>query len=90
MTHPPEKSARLAKLKFRAWHRGTREADFMIGGFFDRYHEKWGDAEMQWFENLLEEDDVDIMAWALKSQPTPPIYAGPQMELMQKLDYVSI
>ena len=64
--------ARLARAKFRAWHRGTREADFMIGGFFDRYHAEWGEKELDWFEALLDEDDVDIMAWALEAQPVPP------------------
>ena len=28
----------LKALKYRAWHRGTREADMMIGGYFDRHH----------------------------------------------------
>jgi ribonuclease R len=26
--------ARLSRAKFRAWHRGTREADYLVGGFF--------------------------------------------------------
>ena len=73
--------ARIARAKFRAWHRGTREADFMIGGFFDRYHAQWNEAELRWFEALLDEDDVDVMAWALKTQPVPHTFAGPQMEL---------
>ncbi|MCK9544299.1 MAG: succinate dehydrogenase assembly factor 2 [Novosphingobium sp.] len=81
---------RLKRLRFRAWHRGTREADYMIGGYFDRYHETWGAAETDWFEALLEEDDVDVMAWALRTQAVPAQYAGPAMELMQKLDYVEI
>ena len=85
-----DSQARLARLKFRAWHRGTREADYMIGCFFDRFHGSWNDAEMAWFETLLEEDDVDIMAWALKTQSVPPEFAGPMMETMQKLDYVQI
>lgn len=83
-------ATRLARCKFRAWHRGTREADYMIGGFFDRYHEAWGEAELAWFEALLEEDDVDVMAWALQTQPVPEELAGVQMELMQRLDYVEI
>ena len=29
---------RLKRLRFRAWHRGTREADYMIGDFFDRHY----------------------------------------------------
>ena len=81
---------RKQRAKFRAWHRGTREADYMIGGFFDRYHEGWGEDELRWFEALLEEDDVDIMAWALKTQPTPARFQGDLIEKMQKLDYVDI
>ena len=62
---PMDRDARLKRLRFRAWHRGMREADMLIGGFFDRQHGGWGEAEMAWFEALLEEQDVDIMAWAI-------------------------
>src|ERR1700712_3209663 len=31
----------LRRMRFRAWHRGTREADYMIGGFYDRYAATW-------------------------------------------------
>ena len=85
-----EMSARLKRIQFRAWHRGTREADYMIGGFFDRYSSQWGEAEVAWFEALIEEDDVDVMAWALGTLEVPDEYAGAQMALMQKLDYVEI
>ena len=81
---------RMARCKFRAWHRGTREADFMIGGFFDRYADRWEEAELRWFEALLEEDDVEIMAWALGTQPVPERFAGAQMNAMRELDYVDI
>lgn len=89
---PNERSldTRLARAKFRSWHRGTREADYMIGGFFDRYHQSWTEAELAWFEALLDEDDVDIMAWALKTQTVPEHMANPQWELMMRLDYVEI
>ena len=81
---------RLARAKFRSWHRGTREADYMIGGFFDRYHAEWGEEELRWFEALLEEDDVDIMAWALKTLEVPLRFQGELIEKMQELDYVDI
>lgn len=87
---PADLASRFARAKFRAWHRGTREADYMIGGFFDRYHAEWSEAELAWFESLLEEDDVDVMAWALGTQAVPPALAGDQMAAMQRLDYVSI
>jgi len=82
--------ARKARAKFRAWHRGTREADYMIGGFFDRYGKGWDEAGLAWFERLLDEDDVDVMAWALGTQPVPAHFDGPLMQAMQKLDFVTI
>ena len=90
MSAAPEMSSRLARARFRAWHRGTREADLMIGGFFDRYHTAWDEPELAWFEALLDEDDVDVMAWALSARPAPATYAGPQLDALQRLDYVSI
>ena len=90
MTDMPTFDERLARAKFRAWHRGTREADYMIGGFFDRYSATWDEAGLEWFEDLLAEDDVDIMAWALKTQDVPEKFAGAQIDAMMKLDYVEI
>ncbi len=81
---------RLKRLRFRAWHRGTREADFMIGGFFDRYAEDWNDAQLGWFEALMNEQDVDIMAWAIGTQPMPARFEGRLMQAMQQLDYLPI
>lgn len=85
-----ENDVRLRRLHFRAWHRGTREADMMIGGFFNRHGAHWSPAELDWFERLLEQDDVDIMAWAIGKQPVPAEFAGPQMEAMMKLDFIEM
>jgi antitoxin CptB len=90
MSTPPSFEQRLARAKFRAWHRGTREADYLIGGFFDRYHAGWGERELAWFEALLEADDVEVMAWTLGTQAPPEPLAGELLALMQKLDYVEI
>ena len=79
---------RLRRLKFRAWHRGTREADYLIGCFFDRHHATWSAEEIDLFERLVEEEDVEIMAWALGTAPVPAAYAGPMMDAMIRLDYV--
>ena len=81
---------RLRRLRFRAWHRGTREADFIIGGFADRFAAGWSDDELRWFEALLEEQDVDVMGWAIGTIPVPAAFAGPMMDALQRLDYVTI
>jgi antitoxin CptB len=85
-----ETDARLKRLRFRAWHRGTREADYMIGGYFDRYAADWDAAAVDWFEALLEEEDVDIIAWAMGTADVPPQWSGPMMEQMKRLDYIVI
>jgi antitoxin CptB len=81
---------RLKRLRFRAWHRGTREADLMIGGFFDARHSTWDAGELDWFEALLEEQDVDIMGWAIGSIPCPAQWDGTMMQTMRSLDFVPI
>ena len=83
-------ATRLKRLRFRAWHRGTKEADLMIGGFFDAHAERWSAADLDWFEGLLEEQDVDIMAWAIGSMPCPPRWDGAMMQSMRSLAYVPL
>ena len=83
-----DREARLKRLGFRASHRGIREADLLIGGFFERHHAGWNDAEIDWFERLLEEQDVDIMAWALGTAMPPERYDGDLMLRLQNLDYI--
>jgi antitoxin CptB len=80
----------LRALKYRAWHRGTREADMMIGGFFDAHHGGWGERERAEFDALLGESDVDIMAWAIGTQPAPEAYRGPMMDALQRLDFIKV
>jgi antitoxin CptB len=83
-----DRETRLKRLRFRAWHRGTKEADLMIGGFFDRFGATWSDAEIDWYEALLEEQDVDIMAWAIGAAAVPERFAGEMMRKMNELNYI--
>ena len=80
----------LRALKYRAWHRGTREADMMIGGFFDAHHAAWDAHERALFAALLAETDVDIMAWAIGTEAVPERFEGPMMRAMQKLDFITV
>lgn len=85
-----DRDTRLRRLRFRAWHRGTKEADLLIGGFFDQFSAGWDEAELAWFEALLEEEDVEIMAWAIGTQVPPERYEGPLMRRMRVLDYIPV
>jgi antitoxin CptB len=81
---------RLKRLNFRASHRGTREADMMIGGFCAARCTGWSEEQILWFEALLEEQDVDIMAWALGAQPIPAQWQGAMMDDMRTMDFVTL
>ncbi len=78
------------KLHYRAHHRGTREADAMVGGFFDRYSGGWSRDDFAWFERLLEQQDVDIMGWAMGTIPVPEEFEGAMMDQLQRLDFIRL
>ena len=48
---------RLKKLKFRAWHRGFREADLILGPFADSHVQSLTPDQLDLFERLLEQPD---------------------------------
>lgn len=81
-------TSRLKRLKFRAWHRGTREADLIIGSFVDRHGAQFSAEDLDWFEALLEEQDLDILNWVTGKESPPDAFSGPLMRAMQKLDYL--
>jgi antitoxin CptB len=80
----------LKRLAWRAHHRGTKEADLLIGGFFDANHEAWSADERALFAAMLDEQDVDIMAWAVGTAEAPERFAGPMIEALRKLDYIKV
>jgi antitoxin CptB len=80
----------LKRLYWRAHHRGTREADMLVGGFFDAHHASWSAEERALFASMLEEQDVDIMAWAHGTAEAPERFAGPMIEQLKRLNYVRI
>ncbi len=85
-----DSETRLKRLHFRSWHRGTKEADLFVGGFFDTHHAEWNEEQIEWFEAFLEEQDVDIMAWAMGTQPVPARWEGPMMTALKALNFVPI
>ena len=82
--------SRKRRLLFRSSHRGTKEADIMIGSFVERNIATMTEADIAWFERFLEENDVDIMAWMIGRQQPPAEYEGPIMEAMRRLDYMPV
>ncbi|MFN3592666.1 MAG: succinate dehydrogenase assembly factor 2 [Thermaurantiacus sp.] len=89
MDEPISEAARRRAI-WRANHRGTKEADMLVGGFAARFLDGMGAEEFAWFEALLEEQDVDILSWAFGTALPPPELDGPMMERLRRLDYVTL
>jgi antitoxin CptB len=87
---PMHSDSDLKRLAWRAHHRGVKEADLLVGGFFDAHHATWSDEERALFAEMLNEQDVDIMAWAHGTAEPPERFAGPVIEALKKLDYIRI
>ena len=62
---------RRKRLRFRAWHRGTRELDLLLGRFADADAASFTAEEIAVFETLLEVPDPDLYAWITGGEPTP-------------------
>lgn len=63
--------ARRRRLLFRAWHRGTREMDLIMGRFADARIGELSDAELTEFERLTEQPEPDLYAWITGDRPVP-------------------
>ncbi len=62
------------KLRFRSWHRGTREMDLLMGSFADRYLPDFSDEELAAYEALLVCNDPELYDWITGAQPVPDEY----------------
>jgi antitoxin CptB len=66
---------RLKRLSYRAWRRGFREADLILGPFADAHLAILSPEQLDAFETLLEEADQDIYDW-IKGAPAPAAVDG--------------
>ncbi len=74
--------ARRKRLRFRSWHRGTKEMDVLLGSFADAHITNFSEDEVTQFERLLNNSDPDLYNWISGYEPLPP---SEDSAVMQKL-----
>lgn len=74
---------RLRRLKYRAWHRGFREADLILGPFADKYGPDLTPEQLDALEALLETPDHDLYNWIVGRDPTPPEHDGEVLNMIK-------
>jgi len=62
------------RLLFRSWHRGTREADLILGRFADAHLSAFTAGQLDRYAALLEKSDPDIYDWLTGREPVPPAF----------------
>lgn len=65
---------RRKRLRFRAWHRGIKEADLILGPFADDHVEAFDAAELDDFEALLAVPDHDLHDWFIGHAAPPAAF----------------
>jgi len=74
---------RLKRMRFRAWRRGFREADLIMGPFADSHAQTLDAAGLDAFEALLDQQDQDVYEWITGRTPAPPAFEGPVLEQLR-------
>jgi antitoxin CptB len=62
---------RRRKLLFRAWRRGVREMDLIVGRFADAHIAALDAGGLDQFERLIEVPNAELYAWVSGAQAVP-------------------
>lgn len=88
MSGPTRTSAdldvRRRRLLFRAWHRGMREMDLLMGRFADAEIGSMSEEDLAEFESLIEVPDRDLLGWITGEMETPGNYDRPVLRRLKR------
>lgn len=80
---------RRRKLRFRAWRRGFREMDLLMGSFADAHIDAMQPENLDEFERLLAVPDWDLYAWLIGREDVPANYRGDVLDQMIAFRYAA-
>jgi antitoxin CptB len=79
----PMSDPRLKKIRYRAWHRGFREADMILGAFADHHLADLSSDQLDEFERLIDQPDPDLYGWIVGQADAPEAFQGEVLELIR-------
>ena len=75
------------RLLFRSWHRGTREADLLLGSFAEGHLARFSPAQLERYAALLECPDADLWDWIAGREPPPPERDSDVLRMLMSFRY---
>jgi antitoxin CptB len=73
---------RRKRLRYRSWHRGTREMDLLMGSFADVHIATFAPDQLDKYEAALEQADPDLYNWITGAEPVPAAQNNDVMGLL--------
>ncbi|MGF1630952.1 MAG: succinate dehydrogenase assembly factor 2 [Kiloniellaceae bacterium] len=73
---------RRKRLRFRSWHRGTKEMDLLMGSFADAHLGDFAGAQLDRFEALLDVPEPVVYDWLLGRSLPPADFDHDVMKLL--------
>lgn len=77
------------RLIFRSWHRGTKEMDQILGSFANINVPIFSDAELDLYDQLLENSDPEMYDWICGRAEVPANKHSSVLEKLLKYDYAT-
>jgi antitoxin CptB len=68
---------RRRRLLFRAWRRGVREMDLIVGRFADACIDKFDVTELDQFERQIEVPNAELYAWIVGNEAVAAAHDTP-------------
>ncbi len=76
-----DSAARIKRMRMRAWRRGTKEMDLILGPYADERLSAMTPEMLAAFDGLLEQNDHDLYAWVTGAAASPASFAPLVAEL---------
>lgn len=87
MTETETVENRRKRLRFRSWHRGTKEMDLLMGSFADAHLSGFGRDQLDRFEALLDVPEPVVYDWILGRSRPPAGYDHDVTHLLLAFEY---
>jgi len=71
MTAGEDIAIRRKRLRYRAWHRGTKEMDLILGPFADANVDRFDTSALDRLEALMNEEDPPLLKWVMRQEEPP-------------------
>jgi antitoxin CptB len=78
---------RRKRLRFRSWHRGTKEMDLLMGSFADAHLSGFDSSQLDRYEALLDVPEPVVYDWILGRSAPPADHDHDVMRLLLDFEF---